>query len=316
MSTDTPALFVLNLDAELELEALARGRSYVLPAKLAAQLRSVRPRVEASLRALGVIREGELVVSTRVDLAALSAPPSTARFWCPTPGARALARAGGARVEDDALPPPEVLVALNQRGFSAALGPTLPGERFVTCVQDAVSAIAAVRAAGADAVLLKRALGVAGRGQRVLRRRAREQDPLAPEDARWIAASMPLGLQVEPLVELELEFVVHGWLSPDGEAQIAPPRVQEMRAGAWVSTRRPRPGELDETTSRELVAEARRVGAALASAGYHGPFGVDAFRYLVGETRRMRWRSEINARYTTAWSLLDSAAPEPAAPSP
>src|SRR5690606_24295604 len=51
-----------------------------------------------------------------------------------------------------------------------------------------------------------------------------------------------------------------------------------------------------------LGREAERVGRSLHAAGYFGPFGVDAFAYVVGRLRHFNARSEINARYTLAYA--------------
>src|SRR5690606_37164589 len=69
--------------------------------------------------------------------------------------------------------------------------------------------------------LLKRALGAAGRGQRRVTAR------LSDADLRFIAASLAAdgGLQVEPLVALELEMSILGFLSSQGRLRVGQPCI-------------------------------------------------------------------------------------------
>ena len=61
-----------------------------------------------------------------------------------------------------------------------------------------------------------------------------------------------------------------------------------------------------------LEEAAARAGEALARAGYHGPFGIDAFRYrsAPGAPERLNPLSEINARFTMDWSTAMAPASE------
>ena len=122
----------------------------------------------------------------------------------------------------------------------------------------------------------------------------------------WVEASLREGgLQVEPLVEIELEFVIHGLLHRDGAAEIHEPLVQECDEwGAWVRTRDPREGELSPSEAAQLDQSAFLVAGSLAKAGYFGPFGVDAYRWRKGAGEEvLNTRSEVNARYTMGWGL-------------
>lgn len=56
--------------------------------------------------------------------------------------------------------------------------------------------------------------------------------------------------------------------------------------------------QLEPPEREALVACAAHVGDELARAGYQGPFGIDAFAYRDGTTRRLQPLSEINGRYT------------------
>ena len=44
-------------------------------------------------------------------------------------------------------------------------------------------------------------------------------------------------------------------------------------------------------------------GAALASAGYFGAFGIDAYRYRLDGREALNPMSEINARFTMDWTV-------------
>lgn len=285
----------------MELDALAAGRRYERAARLEVQLARVRPRVVESLRGLGVVRPGEHVLgpSQGGHLGDRAHPGGLARAWCPTPSARRLVDELGYSLGP--VPDVDVLATVNHRAFSAALGPTLPGERFAETWAEVADAVAAI---GGE-VLLKRAFGVAGRGQRIVRGEPDERD------RRWFAAS-PHGVQVEPRVAIGDEFVVHGWIA-GAQVRVGEPRLQEIEDRAWVRTT-PLAGQIADEERNRLVMEARRVGSALVSAGYFGPFGIDAFRFAMDGELRWRWRSEINARYTTAWSAqsLAERAMEPA----
>jgi hypothetical protein len=52
-----------------------------------------------------------------------------------------------------------------------------------------------------------------------------------------------------------------------------------------------------------LLEAAHGAAAALAAAGYFGPFGVDAYRYAAAGVMAYNPRSEINARYSMGWAV-------------
>ena len=118
-------------------------------------------------------------------------------------------------------------------------------------------------------------------------------------DAEWA------GL-VEPLVEIECEFVVHGLLGQDCSVEIHEPLVQECdRASAWVGCRPAEKEDLSPSEGAQLDQSAFLVAGALAKAGYFGPFGVDAYRWVRSSGEQvLNPRGEVNARYTMGWGLL------------
>ncbi|MEQ1894464.1 MAG: hypothetical protein ABL998_18135, partial [Planctomycetota bacterium] len=117
-----PRVWLLNLDAEHELEA---ARAYAPTKELAAIV------ARESRRLLGtLVRPGDLVLGPeelsdeqRARLAGLEGVA-----WSPTP--RALARLAAAGVLLPAAPPVEVLRTVNARPFAAAVRAPLAGASF------------------------------------------------------------------------------------------------------------------------------------------------------------------------------------------
>lgn len=277
-----PVAWVLNLDADFEL---ANRGPWEPPRALKEVLREVSKEAER------LLAPGDILVDEDTQV-----PPGTVgRAWCPTPSAIARLEAAGATPEE--APSFEVLRAVNDRAFSASMGQTLGGAGFVVDLQ----AVRKIMRRRQVPWLLKRAFGAAGRGQRRVGPGA-----LSDADVAWVEASLREGgLQVEPYVELELELVVHGLLHPDGAVEIHEPMVQECDEwGAWLKTRPAREGELAPSEGAQLDQSAFLVAGSLAKAGYFGPFGVDAYRWVkTSGERQLNPRGEINARYTMGWGL-------------
>jgi hypothetical protein len=285
--------WVLNLDAEDEL-ASPRGAHTPSPA-MRARIAALVPRLA------GLVAAGDVVLDYGVaDAGAGEAGVARGHVggaWCPTPRARErLARAGATL---SPAPSFDVLRAVNDRAFCAALGQTLDGAAFETTAAAAIEQLERARGAW----LLKRPFGFAGRGRRPVRGGA-----LGDDDRAWIAASMrdQGGLQIEPRVTIDRDFAIHGALDASGVVRLGTPTVQRCdERGAWVETRLAAPPDLAADEERALLAEATRAASALRAAGYFGPFGVDAFRYrdAPGGALRFNPRSEINARYSMGWAI-------------
>ena len=271
------AVWVLNLDADLELGA--RGPYTPTRSVLRAMLHQQRVLREALLAA------GEEVVDEHTSRGMAHGRPGFA--FCPTPRALAVLE----RVGAIAMPHPsvEVLRKVNGRAFCASLGPTLPGGEFVHDLARAQEKLSD----GTSAWRVKRAFGMAGRGQRVIAPGA-----LTKGDEDFVRSSIARGgVQIEPQVRILREVAIHGWLTPSGACTLG--RLVEQRCdarGAWTSTA---PIDAPFAFAADLEAEARGVGARLHEAGYFGPFGVDAFVYEGG----FQARSEINARFSMGFPL-------------
>lgn len=284
----TPHAWVLNLDAEDELSQ--RSRPTPSRSELA-RMGAMVDRLRGTL-----VPQGDVVVwpsGKGVQRGAIG------MAWCSTPWALARLRAAGATVPR--APSMEVLRAVNHRAWAASLGLFLPRAAWVgdpdalaRCIEDPWPAMG---------WLLKRPLGYAGRGRLHLRARYELRDP---RHAGWIANSFAGdGLLVEPCVDRVMDLGLHGWISPEGALTRGALTRQVCDArGAWVSTALcdesalPR-SEMD--LMRETLCD---TAEALWRAGYHGPFGVDAYVWRDERGEEMlQPRSEVNARYSMGWAV-------------
>jgi hypothetical protein len=291
-----PRVWLLNLDAEHELEAV---RAYAPTRELAAIVARESRRLVGTLVRPGdlVLGPGEPTPDERERLAGLEGIA-----WSPTPRALAHLRAAGLALA----PTPEVAVlrSVNARPFAAAVRAPLARESFVKDIASTLDDVLTLVARAAPlGWLVRRTFGAAGRG----RRRLRAGQPDAGELA-WLVASLRLGpLVVEPWVEVTREYTRSAWLTRSGEIVISAPCFQETTAsGAWTRTER---AELalvrrdDDARLEEAVAAA---GTALHAAGYFGPFGIDAYRHRTERGEVLNPLSEINARFTMDWTVAMS----------
>ncbi|MFO0761627.1 MAG: hypothetical protein U0359_34615 [Byssovorax sp.] len=282
-----PRSWVLNFDADDELAA---GPGYTPSPAVLARFPALTD------HARGLLAEGDRLVEA-------GAPPRPAgvyegRAWSPTPRALRLLERAGAIVPD--APPLGVLRRVTHRAFAASLGQTLPGACFVTALDEAERALALPSPTGTW--LCKRAFGFAGRGKRRI-----GSGPLAAPDRAWVKASLGegMGLQIEPLVQRALDMGLHGFVDRGGALTLGAPTVQQIDAsGQWRGSERAAAGLLAREEEDALVRAAEQGAAALREAGYFGPFGVDAFRWIDEHGRaRFQPRSEINARYSMGWAV-------------
>ena len=299
MSEGRPIAWILNLDAEHELES---GRGYSPTARL-------REIVALQSRQLLGSLVGPLDrVLTLETVESGEAEGYEGRAWLPTRRAlRALEKAG-ARLS--AAPSQETLEQVNQRPFAAALHEELreasPAKRLARNLDACLRLLAEPAPLG---WLVRRTFGAAGRG----RRRLHAGTP-SPDETRWLVAGLRRGpLVVEPWVRVTREFTRSGWVARDGSVHVARPCLQRTTdSGAWISTRPASSAERDREDDARLEESCARAGEALATAGYFGPFGIDAFRHDAGPGTKERLNplSEINARYTMDWTTGMTTRPD------
>lgn len=276
--------WVLNLGAD---EELARPGAVTRSAAVQARIAALGERL------VGLVPPEDAIVDA--ETAEGAAEGSVGRAWCPTPDARrAWQRAG---VIAPAPPPFEVLRAANHRRFSATLGQRLPGAGYA----DDEATVRRLLTSDRPRWLLKRPFGYRGTGRRAVTPTLEDTG-----DTAWLRASLRAGegLQVEPWVEITADYGLHGHLTREGRLtegeitrQLCDPR------GAWIASERAI-GDLAHGEDAALRDEVRLAASALTRAGYHGPFGVDAFRWR-DEAGRSRFcaRCEINARYSMGWAI-------------
>lgn len=279
--------WVLNLDADLELAA----RSAYAPTN--AVRAAMQPHVNAL--ATSLLGQADVLVDDRSPAGVASGLVGVA--FCPTRRAIAILERAGACPEPH--PPHDVLREVNGRAFSASLGAALPGAAFVRNLEEAT-----MRLAGKPEVAkewrVKRAFGMAGRGQRVV-----AAGEVSASDRAFLRTSIASegGVQIEPNVSIVRELGLHGVLARDGSLRIG--RLVEQRCdahGQWLATSLAR--DTPSETESAMIAELGRVARALHDAGYFGPFGVDAFLYHDLDRRlRLQPRSEINARYSMGFAV-------------
>lgn len=281
------AAWVLNFDADMEL---ARPRDYAPKRALIERFGMYIPKL------LELIGPSAVVIS-ECSRERFQGP---GRAWCMTPRARKLLLASGA--EPVAAPSLSVLQTVNNRAFSAALGQTLEGARFVRSVGEVLETLC--QAAPNAVFLAKRAFGFSGRGHKRLGLLSARE---GGADHAWILASFKAGhgLSLEPFVRRSDDFGLHGYLSRSGELVLGEPTQQVCNAfGAWQASVRAKALDLEAGERDALLEEAQKAAKALWAAGYFGAFGVDAFRWVdEGGRRYFNARSEINARYSMGWAV-------------
>lgn len=276
--------FVLNFDAEHELEAGAR---WTAPKTLKAKLDSVAHEM--------TLPEGAVVVTPEMKL-----PEGTeARVWCPTP--RALATVARAGLVVPEMPSVEVVRQVNERGFAAQLA---KGELEPTFFSQSIEALQAFIAQPGPTGRwrLKRGLGASGRGQRRVNAGA-----LSEEELSWMRRAVIFApLYVEPELVIEREVAVYGWARRDRGVELTGVRGQTTDSrGAFLRCGRIEADTLGEH-KKPMMEAAEKVGVALLQVGYHGPFGIDGYMHRTPQgALQLRALSEINARYCMGWDEKD-----------
>lgn len=288
---DLRRAWVLNFDAEFELES---GPRYTPTENMRAR------NVELARRFRTTLPPTDIVIAPALDSCPVdcrsSEPQIRGVAWCPTP--RALDILRRAELPLPHAPSFEALRRVHDREFAWSLADDeLGGALRGTTLEEIEAHVANPGPTGEW--LLKRAFGVAGRGQRPL-----HGGKLTAPDRAWILASLRRApLYVEPRVHITRELSVHAWARERTEIR----SIRETRVGpnrAWIDSERAL--RLDAALEYALVTTGERAGAALIAAGYHGPFGIDAYEWRTRTgTTALRALSEINPRYCMGWDADD-----------
>jgi hypothetical protein len=274
--------WLLNLDAELELSRLSF--EYVPRRKLLQQLSLYGQGSRALLGPHDVL----------VDSGAAGLGSGfVGRAWCPTPSA--VTRLSAAGAEPEPHPDARVLRRVNHRLFAHQAGGGLPFQNYFT--ERAPLEELLLRAA--RPWLLKRPLAFAGRGQ------MRFYGPISDKQWSWLDVSLAQdGLIVEPLVTPTLEVSLHGFVWRSGHCELGRVCVQQVsERGVFRGVRLALASELQPAELVTLFEQAERVAGLLHGAGYFGPFGIDAYRYHLGDTQDFCALGEINARFTMGFAI-------------
>lgn len=278
----TRLAWLLNLDADRELSDSTRYQPVS-----AAQIDAARATM------LDLVGPDDLVITAQTTREALARFDAHAVLaFCPTP--RAVARLAHLGVRCDA-PPLATLRRVNSRRFCAELGQTLPGAQLVTGMDALQACLASASPSGRH--VIKREHSFAGREQR------RVEHGVLDESTRGFVArsfARAQAVQVEPWMERTSDCSIHGYVHRDGNFVVGEPRGQVIDAmGRFQSMQHE--ATLSAAHRQALHTEAERTARALVDAGYHGPFGLDAFTYRRDGAEAFNPRCEINARFTMGY---------------
>jgi hypothetical protein len=218
--------WALNLDADVELAAAARGAARYAPTD------TVRAAMAPHVAKLAAGLLGAADVLVDETSAPGCARGFVGRAFCPTPRAIALLERAGADVAPH--PALEVLREVNGRAFCAGLGQTLSDARFVRDLHEA-EAVLSRQPSVAEQWRVKRAFGMAGRGQRTAFSGAHAIDAALRAFLR--AGMSEGGVQIEPNLAIERELALHGILEVDGSFRLGELVSQECDPrGQWLSS--------------------------------------------------------------------------------
>jgi hypothetical protein len=226
--------------------------------------------------------------------------------WSPTPSALALLRRAGAVVAPS--PAIGVLRTVNARPFAAELRDTLALDTNALpkhIVRDLDGALSILSVAAEHGWLVRRTFGAAGRGRRRIESLSNSgRSSVSSEESAWLSSGLRVGpLVIEPWALISAEYTRSAWLHADGRIAISAPCLQSTAtSGAWDATQRTSGGVVAKDDDDVLGNAVETVGLALHNRGYHGPFGIDAFRHKSASGSTLNPMSEINARFTMDWT--------------
>ena len=271
-----PRAWFLNLDADTEL---GTSHSYTTG-------RQIRRHIDQHRSACAALTLGEPVCGQ--DPVDSELP---VYCWCPTPSALAALASLGLRAL--AGPGVDALRRANDRAWTVDLAEPQLGRCLVTSADD-WRRLLLEAPSPTGTWRLKRRFGFAGRGQRRLRALP------SADDLRWISAALGQGgLLREAELSIQEEFSIHGYVDASELMLGSPVSFASDAFGAPAGhTRCLAPS----AWARELEQAATQVASRLREYGYFGPFGVDAFSWRSEGALVLNPVSDVNARFTLAWS--------------
>ena len=283
--------WLLNLDADRELATVGH---YTPPVSIQRQVHAQAEHTESlrqgeELLPYGPTNGGPSEGVKKTDHPTDGRPVFA---WCPTH--RAISWGGPNVIRGPQL---SVLREANHRQFLSRIPHHTLGGVYLTG-PDAIAGLLADL--GTNKLRLKRAFGFAGKGQRSI-------GQLPSADAqRWITDSVKrLGLWCEAAVDITHEYSIHGYVDEEelwvGSSCVAV--TDAYGAPASFDLRERMNAPMSDTEQQQQLNAAHDVAAALRSVGYFGPFGVDSFAFNADGQRVYCAASDVNARFTLAWSL-------------
>lgn len=186
--------------------------------------------------------------------------------------------------------------AVNDRRFALALagelGCALPGARAIASLAELDAALAS---GGYARWICKAAWTAAGRD------RARGDGPAVTGELRARIGNLIAragAVVLEPWCERVVDFGACGAVDAAGRVTAHPPHTLRSDARGGFAGIALAPPALEPAERDRLAAIVDAVGAALARAGYAGPFGIDGFVHVADGRRALHPFCEINARHT------------------
>lgn len=191
--------------------------------------------------------------------------------------------------------------------FADRLGDGLPGARMVRNAADLAAHLATGAAASSPSGswVLKASWSAAGR-ERII---VSAEGPSAAQD-RWMRRQFARGdaLLFEPWMARRADFGCVGCVDASGvhllgaHRQAIDSRGRFLGITLWPGCHRPSEmatEDLPQDSAERLEAAALAVGAELATSGYEGPFGVDAWTHTLADGRSaFNAVGEVNVRCT------------------
>lgn len=300
---EPPCLLYPNLDFEEELAGGAAASSRVV----SQVLRDIGPVMAFAARAGDQILTATGVVLPRQTegVTVTDDLPSDLKLivpWGWSAGARRLAARIG--MPQNLIPTEESVRQVNDRRFLIehdlvampdGLLSQIPVGQFCTSMADVHQAVRTVLSFG-DRWVMKPQFSQAARN-----RLTGGRDQLSRSQQKWVESAIDTGVTVEPWLERQtqagLQFEITPSVDADGSIRFLGVAELLTTAGGQYLGSVLVPGS--EATWAAAIEHGTHVCVSLRDAGYFGPVGIDAFRYLSSAGHQcVRLCHDINARWT------------------